>query len=153
MSPRGGELQQRMVRNAVANGRPGGDCKRAANPRHGNAYPGRIRHYNTNHITVDFAMTLTVKLDPQTEQSLRLRMAASGRSVSEIMREALLQWLAQTPAPPSGAYALGAELFGRHAGPENLSTDRKALLAQAWDAKRPPMPTPHLPAARKAKKD
>jgi plasmid stability protein len=82
-------------------------------------------------------MTLTVKLDTHTEQSLRLRIAASGRSVSEIMREALLQWLAQTPAPAAGAYALGADLFGKHAGPSDLATHRKAELARAWDAKRP----------------
>jgi plasmid stability protein len=103
-------------------------------------------------ITVGHDMTLTVKLDAHTEQSLRLRIAASGRSVSDIMREALLQWLAQTPAPDASAYALGADLFGKHTGPADLATQRKAELLKAWDAKRPLGNAKRLSSSGKAKK-
>jgi plasmid stability protein len=97
-------------------------------------------------------LTLTVKLDVDTEQSLRQRIAASGRSVSEIMREALLQWLAQSPAPEAGAYALGADLFGKHSGPPELSSNRKTELQQAWDEKRPLRGVRRLPASKQARK-
>ena len=74
-------------------------------------------------------MTITVKLDPLLEEQLRRHTGRSGRSTSEVIRAALQAFLLQSPevTEPS-AYALGATLFGRHAGPPGLATDRKA----AW---------------------
>ena len=42
-------------------------------------------------------MTTTVKLPPGLEQSLRRQCAAEGRSISEVMRDALTAYLAQVP--------------------------------------------------------
>jgi plasmid stability protein len=97
-------------------------------------------------------MTLTVKLDSSTEQDLRLQAAASGRTTSEIMREALLQWLALAPAPNAGSYACGVDLFGKHAGPANLATNRKAALAQDWASKHAALAPSAPHAKRHAKK-
>jgi plasmid stability protein len=80
-------------------------------------------------------MTMTVKLDPALEQSLRRRSAASGRPASELIREALQAYLAATPDPAPSAYTLGADLFGRHRGAPDLAAKRKQALAEAWQAK------------------
>lgn len=80
-------------------------------------------------------MTMTVKLDPALEQSLRRRSAALGRPASELIREALQAYLAATPEPMPSAYALGADLFGRHGGDAGLATDRKRALGEVWDEK------------------
>jgi plasmid stability protein len=77
-------------------------------------------------------MTMTVKLDPTLEQSLRQRSAALGKPASEIIREALQAWLASTPEVAPSAHALGAELFGRHRGPADLATRRKQAVADVW---------------------
>jgi plasmid stability protein len=77
-------------------------------------------------------MTMTVKLDALLEQRLRLRAAALGRPASEIIREALDAWLADTPDVAPSAHALGADLFGRHRGPADLATRRKAQIAEVW---------------------
>ncbi len=39
------------------------------------------------------------------------------------------------PPPRASAFSLGADLFGRHAGPADLSTERRRHLAEAWDEK------------------
>lgn len=77
-------------------------------------------------------MTMTVKLDAALEQRLRMRSAATGRPASEIIREALLAWLARTPEAETSAYALGADLFGRHSGPADLAGRHRQAAAQAW---------------------
>lgn len=77
-------------------------------------------------------MTLTVKLDPTLEHALRQRCSAQGRSVSDMVREALQTYLAAQPSEPPSAYALGEDLFGRHHGPADLATQRKAALAEVW---------------------
>jgi len=76
-------------------------------------------------------MTTTVKLPDQLEKSLRQRCAQEGRSISEIMRDALTAYLAQ-PAATGSAWALGEGVFGRFAGPANLAENRKSALADAW---------------------
>jgi hypothetical protein len=78
------------------------------------------------------AMTVTVKLDPLLEQSLRRRSAALGRPASELIREALRNYLEATPEPQPSAYELGEDLFGRHRGPANLAGTRKAAAARIW---------------------
>jgi len=82
-------------------------------------------------------MTLTVKLDASLEQALRSRCDALGRTVSAVMRDALQTYLAQTESPKPSSYALGQDLFGQHAGPVQLTSQRKAELAQIWDQKHP----------------
>ena len=79
-------------------------------------------------------MTTTVKLPDHLEKSLRQRCAQEGRSISKVMRDALTAYLAQAPVTAS-AWALGQGVFGRHAGPPNLAENRKAELADAWNAK------------------
>ncbi len=80
-------------------------------------------------------MTTTVKLPPSLEQSLRRQSAVEGRSISELMRDALTAYLASVPQAPPSAWSLGADLFGRHAGPTDLAATRHAQAAEAWDEK------------------
>jgi hypothetical protein len=75
-------------------------------------------------------MTMTVKLPPALEQALRQRSAALGVSASEVLREALRVHLATPPVTQLFSYERGADLFGRHAGPQDLASKRK----QGWDA-------------------
>ena len=77
-------------------------------------------------------MTMTVKLPPPLEQSLRQRSAALGRPASELIREALQAYLAGSVAPDASAYALGKDLFGAHQGPVDLSKRRKQVAADIW---------------------
>jgi plasmid stability protein len=75
-------------------------------------------------------MTVTIKLDVALEEQLRQRAQASGRSTSEVVRAALQAYLAQDDeGPPRSAFELGADLFGRHAGPADLATRRKTVYA------------------------
>jgi len=79
-------------------------------------------------------MTTTVKLPDSLEAALRQRCLHEGRSISEIMRDALSVYLAREPEMDS-AWALGREVFGRHAGAANLAADRKQALAEVWDSR------------------
>ncbi len=79
-------------------------------------------------------MTTTVKLPDPLEKSLRQRCAQEGRSISEVMRDALTAYLAQ-PAVTASAYALGEGVFGRFSGPIDLAETRHNQLAQAWEDK------------------
>ncbi len=80
-------------------------------------------------------MTITVKLPSELEQALRQQCAAEGRSLSEVLRDALTAYLADAPAAPASAWSLGVDLFGRHAGPADLAAQRRAHLADAWAQK------------------
>ena len=80
-------------------------------------------------------MTTTVKLPDPLEKSLRHRCAQEGRSISEVMRDALTAYLAQ-PAVTASAFALGEGVFGRFSGPVDLAETRKSQLADAWQDKR-----------------
>jgi len=84
-------------------------------------------------------MPTTVHLPTDLEQSLHQHCAATKRSMDEVMHEALRVYLAHTPSPPPAlhpsAWALGAKLFGRHAGPADLSDARRQYAAQVWDEK------------------
>lgn len=79
-------------------------------------------------------MTATVKLPEHLEASLRQRCAQEGRSISDVIRDALTAYLAQ-PSQLSSPWALGMDLFGRHAGPPDLADARKDALLQAWQDK------------------
>lgn len=91
-------------------------------------------------------MTMTVKLDEPLERALRKRCATLGRSASALMREALQAYLAQTAPPALSAFALGEDLFGKHAGPADLSSQSRAALQQIWDQKHPAGPAPVAPS-------
>ena len=78
-------------------------------------------------------MTVTVKLDTRLEERLRQRAAGTGRTTSEVIRAALQAYLDQPEhAAPRSASDLGADLFGRYAGPSDLAQRRKQAAAEAW---------------------
>ena len=77
-------------------------------------------------------MTMTVKLPAPLEHGLRQRSAALGRPASELIREALQAYLANTVDPEASAYGLGKDLFGVHLGPANLASRRKQVTADLW---------------------
>ncbi len=82
-------------------------------------------------------MTTTVKLPNSLEDSLRERCASEGRSISEVMRDALLMYLATAPKGVASAFELGEDLFGRSyrasgVGLADLATNRKAYAAGVW---------------------
>lgn len=73
-------------------------------------------------------MTLSIRLDKNLEQSLRQRLQAEGISLSDFIRDAIRDKLAQDEKNLD-PYALGQDLFGRYgSGRDDLSTNRKALL-------------------------
>lgn len=77
-------------------------------------------------------MVTTVKLPPELEHSLRQRCAQEGRTISDVMRDALQFYLSATPRPSVSAYHMGADLFGRHAGPADLASKRHEHAASVW---------------------
>lgn len=80
-------------------------------------------------------MTTTVKLPFDLETALRQRCAKEGRSLSEVMRDALTAYLAKEPETIS-AWQLGKNRFGLYQGSADLAQNRKAELAEAWGNKR-----------------
>lgn len=68
-------------------------------------------------------MAITVKLPDTLNNALLQRCAQEGRSRSEVLRAALTAYLAQAPSAAS-AWSLGVEVFGRYAGPSDLSENR-----------------------------
>ena len=80
-------------------------------------------------------MTMTVKLPAPMEHGLRQRSAALGRPASELIREALQAYLANTVDPEASAYGLGKDLFGVHLGPADLASQRKQAAADLWAEK------------------
>ena len=81
------------------------------------------------------AMTTTVKLTFELENALRQRCAKEGRSLSEVMRDALTAYLAREPETQS-AWRLGKDRFGLHQGPIELAQNRKSELVDVWVSKR-----------------
>ena len=87
-------------------------------------------------------MTTTVKLPPELEQSLRQRCAAEGRSISDVMRDALLAYLASAPAGTAAALVVvgllgfrrrdvGLLTAGRHLVAANMDIGGEQLLQGA----------------------
>jgi plasmid stability protein len=80
-------------------------------------------------------MTTTVKLPDPLEHSLRERCALEARSISEVMRDALVMYLASAPKGVPSAHALGMDLFGRDYGGgvwPDLAGSRKRHAAAVW---------------------
>ncbi len=79
-------------------------------------------------------MTTTVKLPTTLEMTLRQHCAVSGESISEVIRVALEAHLAVTEANTSvSPWMLGADYFGRYAGPINLSETYREARGALWD--------------------
>lgn len=75
-------------------------------------------------------MTISIRLDPQTEAELRQRLHAEGIALSHFVREAIREKLARGEVQDS-PYALGESLFGRHqSGDADRSSRRKALIRE-----------------------
>ena len=77
-------------------------------------------------------MTMTIKLAPDMEHKLRQRSQRLGQPASVLIREALASYLDTPGHAELSAVALGADLFGKHAGPADLAANRKRELAQIW---------------------
>lgn len=78
-------------------------------------------------------MTLTVKLDRELESALARRCAADRATKSAVVQAALRDYLGRTRSP----YALGKDLFGRHAsGRPDLAARRRELYSRLADEKR-----------------
>lgn len=68
-------------------------------------------------------MAITVKLPDTLNNALLHRCAQEGRNRCEVLRAALTAYLAQ-PSSAASAWSLGVEVFGRYAGPSDLSENR-----------------------------
>lgn len=80
-------------------------------------------------------MTVSIRLDPETEQALRLRLRTEGVPLSAFVREAIREKLARDETRPS-PYQVGEPLFGRYAsGDDDRSLRRKALIRERVGAK------------------
>lgn len=80
-------------------------------------------------------MTISIRLDQETEAALRRRLAGEGMPVSEFIREAIREKLARGPDEAS-PYAIGESLFGRYSsGETDRSQRRKELLRERLHAK------------------
>jgi len=80
-------------------------------------------------------MTLTVRLPEDLDEQLRSRASSQGVKVSDFVRAAIAEKLEREPAKKLSAYELGKDVFGCYDGPEDLSTNRKAYIAEYLDAK------------------
>jgi RHH-type rel operon transcriptional repressor/antitoxin RelB len=81
-------------------------------------------------------VTITIRLPEELEAELRLRLDAQGFVLSEFVREAIAEKLDREAGGPSSAYELGKNVFGKYgSGRDDLSTNRKAILAELLRAK------------------
>ena len=79
-------------------------------------------------------MTTTVKLPNTLEMTLRQHCAISGESISDVIRVALEAHLSTDAIDATATpFALGAEYFGRFAGPVDLSETFRDSRGAAWD--------------------
>lgn len=80
-------------------------------------------------------MSISIRLDPETEGKLRQRLDAQGIPLSRFVREAIREKLARTDTQDS-PFALGEHLFGRHhSGEADCSVRRKALLRERFNGR------------------
>ena len=80
-------------------------------------------------------MTISIRLDEQTEMALRQRLSEDGVPLSEFVREAIREKLARGTAKES-PYELGRALFGRYSsGATDRSTHRKQIVRERLSEK------------------
>ncbi|HFE66869.1 MAG TPA: CopG family transcriptional regulator [Chloroflexi bacterium] len=78
---------------------------------------------------------ITVRLDPQLEQTINNVARQMGISKSELIRKSVTEFIEKTDKP--SPWELGRDLFGKYAsGQGNLAADRKALFKEKVRAKR-----------------
>ncbi|MGE5527843.1 MAG: ribbon-helix-helix protein, CopG family [Patescibacteria group bacterium] len=79
----------------------------------------------------------SLRLPPDLEEKLTSLSAREGRSKSDLVKEALAEYLGRRDKEPC-PYELGRDLFGRHgSGAGNLARDYKRLLKAKLHAKMP----------------
>lgn len=80
-------------------------------------------------------MTISIRLDPETETALRRRLEVDRVPLSAFVREAIQEKLARG-AGEASPYSLGEPLFGRYAsGETDRSLRRKELIRERLHAK------------------
>jgi len=78
---------------------------------------------------------ITVRLEPQLEQTVTTLSHQMGISKSEFMRKSITAFIDSMGQP--SPWALGNTVFGKYeSGQDNLSTDRKRLVKEKIEAKR-----------------
>jgi Arc/MetJ-type ribon-helix-helix transcriptional regulator len=83
---------------------------------------------------LEVIVTTTVKLPTALEMTLRQHCAVSGESISEVIRIALEAHLSSHVVEQAAtAWSLGAEYFGRYAGPTDLSETFREARGSVWD--------------------
>jgi hypothetical protein len=78
---------------------------------------------------------ITLRLDPELENSIQRSAKLLGISKSELIRNSVTEYLSKLSKP--NPWELGKDYFGKYAsGQTNLSSDRKLLLKKRIMAKR-----------------
>lgn len=78
---------------------------------------------------------ITLRLDPNLEQSISNTAKNLGLTKSELIRQSIHEYLGKLSKP--NAWDAGHDLFGKYSsGHSNLSTDRKGLVKDKIRAKR-----------------
>ena len=78
---------------------------------------------------------ITIRLDPELENSIQRSAELLGISKSELIRNSISEYLSKLSKP--NPWELGKDYFGKYAsGQNNLSADRKLLLKNRIIAKR-----------------
>lgn len=78
---------------------------------------------------------ITLRLDPQLEQTINELARQMGVSKSELIRRSIAEYVDKIERP--SAWELGSDVFGKYAsGKSNLSSDRKTLVKEKIRAKR-----------------
>jgi len=77
----------------------------------------------------------TIRLSQEIEEELKTIVNAEHRSKSDIIKQALLEYINRNRNAKS-SYELGKEYFGQHgSGKTNLSRDYKKLIKEKLNAK------------------
>ncbi len=78
---------------------------------------------------------ITLRLDPQLEQTINSVAYQMGVSKSELIRKSITDFLGNLEKP--SAWELGNDIFGKYAsGEHDLSINRKLLIKEKIKAKR-----------------
>lgn len=80
-------------------------------------------------------MTLSIRLEPKLEQQLAAYSVETGKNKSEIVKQALTNFLAKE-VPTKSSYELGKDLFGKYgSGKSDLATRHSEYLKIILQAK------------------